>query len=215
MYLLLHFVLSLLPQARWSPHPPACISAQTGRLVPSQFVGGRIFALLHVKDRGDLRLYTDTGGGGVWLYPEAVQRAGLPVDTLRRVRDTTHTQTELTPHALSVVDPRLPRHRAASFIGAERFEQWHARHPEWLVVQKAEAGADSASMIRVPSITVGGRTIGPVWFTERPTSSFGDFISQYTDRPVEGALGGSAWRYVTLIVDYPRRRAAVLARASK
>jgi len=35
-------------------------------------------------------------------------------------------------------------------------------------------------------------------------------MSQYMDRPIEGALGGSAFRYVTLIIDYPRARAAAL-----
>lgn len=66
-------------------------------------------------------------------------------------------------------------------------------------------------MIRVAEIRVGSQNIGPVWFTVRPDQSFHDFMSQYMDEPVEGALGGSAWKYATLILDYPRARAAVLA----
>jgi len=65
-------------------------------------------------------------------------------------------------------------------------------------------------MMRVPAIEVGGRQIGPVWFTERPDGNFHDFMSQYMDKPIEGALGGSAWRYVTLVLDYPGAKAALL-----
>ena len=34
--------------------------------------------------------------------------------------------------------PNEPRHRATSFITTQRFEQWHKKHPEWLVVPNAE-----------------------------------------------------------------------------
>jgi hypothetical protein len=67
-----------------------------------------------------------------------------------------------------------------------------------------------AAMMRVPTIEVGGQKIGPVWFTERPDRNFRDFMSQYMDKPIEGALGGSAWRYVTLVLDYPGAKAALL-----
>ena len=130
-------------------------------------------------------------------------------ETIQFLLDT-GARTEVTANAWPRVEPQAPRHRATSFIGSTRFEQWRRRHPDWLVVPRAEVGADRSAMIRVPSIEIGGQTIGPVWFTERPTRSFPDFMSQYTDRPVEGALGGSAWRYTTLIVDYPRARAAIL-----
>jgi hypothetical protein len=117
--------------------------------------------------------------------------------------------TELTDSAWRVIEPREPRHRATSFITTERFEQWHRRHPEWVVVQNAEK-ASGAPMIRVPTVEIGGQTLGPVWFTERPDRSFHEFMSQYMDQPIEGALGGSAWRYVKLVLDYPRARAALL-----
>jgi hypothetical protein len=122
----------------------------------------------------------------------------------------TGAQTTLTDSAWQTVGPDEPRRRATSFITQSRFSEWRQHHPDWLVVPRAEAG-DSASMIRVPTIRVGGQDIGPVWFTVRPDQSFREFMSQYMDEPVEGALGGSAWKYVTLILDYPRARAAVLA----
>lgn len=327
-------LLSVAPQAL---HRDPCVASTSGRLVPTDFVGNRVFALWHLKGHGDLRLYTDTGGGAVSLYPDAVRRIGAPVDTTRWARGAAHgemlvatiptadgdpafppipvrdslsfkflvqnneprpdeepgfawdgrlgaawflgsvwtfdypkhrlyfngnapagpsdstcwvpigfqhdstgrrtnvfpriaarvdgetiqflldtgARTEITASAWSQVEPQAPKHRAASFISAIRFRQWQVEHPDWLVVPHAEVGTDSSAMIRVPVIEVGGQRIGPVWFTERPTRSFLGFMSQYTDLPVEGALGGSAWRYVTLIVDYPRSRAAVILPSGK
>ena len=311
-----------------------CTAPLTGHLVPTTFSGNRIFARWHIEGRGELLLYTDTGGGLVSLFPDAVSRLGLPIDTVRphragaslylfariaqipadslfpRIpgRDSlvqrpqiedwdspppdepgitwdgrlgtawfagrvwafdyphhrlsyggsaplgptesncwvplgfqtdsagqrttnfpripvqvdgeeiqllldTGAMTVLTPAALRVVEPTQPRHRATSFIMADRFDEWHARHPDWLMVPDAEEGSDSSAMIRVPEVEVGGQRIGPVWFTKRPNSSFRRFMSKYMDQPVEGALGGSALRYVTLVLDYPRARAAISSEA--
>jgi hypothetical protein len=118
-------------------------------------------------------------------------------------------RTTLTDSAWQILGSDEPRQRATSFITQSRFSEWRQHHPDWLVVPHAEQG-DSQSMIRVPAIRVGGQDIGPVWFTVRPDGSFREFMSQYTDKPVEGALGGSTWKHVTLILDYPMARAAVL-----
>jgi hypothetical protein len=316
-----------LALALFSVHSPGCSAPIHGTLVPTDFVGDRVFARWHLKDRGDLRLYTDTGGGGYLLYGEAIRRFGIAVDTfpgrdrtimiaripvalgdlrfppipntdsanvkLLAVDDTppeeqapykwdgrlggawfmdkvwtfdyphrrlyfngaaptgpaspacwvplgfqvdssgartagfariaariggeelqflldTGARTELTPKAWPIVAPHGPRYQATSFISADRFDQWHSEHPEWLVVLHAEDGTDSSSMIRVPTIEIGGQQIGPVWFTERPNKSFHDYMSPLMDQPIDGALGGSAWRYGKLIIDYPRARAAVI-----
>jgi hypothetical protein len=106
------------------------------------------------------------------------------------------------------VKPGEREERATSFIVHERFERWHARHPDWPTIARAERGWGSR-MIRVPLIEVAGQRIGPVWFTERPDASF-RWFSQWMDRKVEGALGGSAWRYGTVVLDYPRARLAFL-----
>ena len=62
-------------------------------------------------------------------------------------------------------------------------------------------------MIEVPVITVAGLTAGPVWFTVRADKNFHEYMSQWMDRRIEGALGGSALRYYRVTVDYPNRRA--------
>lgn len=309
----------------------SCSASAGGREIPAIFVGNRIFVRWHTQTAGDLFLYTDTGGGMVSLYPEAVQRLRAPVDTIRwrrgsesgmrlvvkvprtlgdsilplpldsnpgfarflvqyeeepptDVRGTrwdgrlgslwfangvwildylnrrlyfndsvttgprpsqcwvplafqtdslgsrtnsfprvtgriegeaieflldTGARTQLTEDASAVVEPSEPRVRATSFIVQERFERWHKRHPDWLLVPNAEDGT-GLPMIRVPIVEIGNRRIGPVWFTERPNANFRTFMSQYMDRPVEGALGGSAWRDQMLVLDYPRARMALL-----
>ncbi|HEY9066315.1 MAG TPA: hypothetical protein VIO33_15120, partial [Burkholderiaceae bacterium] len=58
-------------------------------------------------------------------------------------------------------------------------------------------------MIEVPRITVGGQTVGPVWFTQRSDANFREWMSQWMDKPIDGALGGSALKYFRVIVDYP------------
>ena len=50
--------------------------------------------------------------------------------------------------------------------------------------------------------------MGPVWFTRRPDPSFHQFMSQYMDKQVEGALGGSALKFFRVTVDYPNAVAA-------
>ncbi len=346
IYVSFQLALAVLVHGPATLPPATCTASIRGRPVPAEFVGNRIFIRWNVAGHGSFLLYTDTGGGLLSLYPEAVQRLSLPVDTLhwtnganhgtrlsvqvppafnrslvppipsaasirwypvledsatavllvqygepqpeeeagyewdgrlgsewfgdrvwildypnRRLyfsgtapvgpmapecwtplgfqtdssgRRTNHfpritaridgddiqflldtgAQTTLTDGAWRAIGPREPRHRAASFITKERFDQWHNRHTDWLVIPDAEQG-DGAPMIRVPTVEVGGHAIGPVWFTERPDASFRTFMSQYMDRPIEGALGGSAWRYVALILDYPRARAAVLQSAAR
>ena len=56
-----------------------------------------------------------------------------------------------------------------------------------------------------------GYTVGPVWFTRRPDPSFHQFMSQYMDKQVEGALGGSALKFFRVTVDYPNAVAALRA----
>ncbi len=114
----------------------------------------------------------------------------------------------LTDSAWRVIGTGEPRHRAASFIDKSVFDRWHSQHPNWQVVRNAAAFNGFMDMIQVPKVDVGGQQIGPVWFAAQPT--FRQFMAQYMDKPVDGALGGSAWKYVTLVLDYPRARAAVL-----
>lgn len=96
-----------------------------------------------------------------------------------------------------------------SFIIDSLFQSWQEDHPDWEVIQNAER-TTGQPMIRVPEVTVAGYIVGPVWFTVRPTRSFTQWMSQWTDKPVYGALGGSAFQYFRIIVDYPKEIAEFL-----
>lgn len=97
--------------------------------------------------------------------------------------------------------------RGTSFVVASVFDRWRERHPEWRVVEDAEDNRGGAPIIEVPSVTIAGHTVGPVWFTKRPDANFHQWMSQWMDRKVEGALGGSAFRHFRVTADYPGARA--------
>lgn len=109
--------------------------------------------------------------------------------------------------ALDVLGPG-PDARGTSFITKTVFDGWHQRHPDWRIVEGAERGT-GMSIIEVPRLRIAAEEVGPVWFTMRPDTSFHDFMSGMMDARVEGALGGSAFRYLRVTMDYPRQRAIV------
>lgn len=95
-----------------------------------------------------------------------------------------------------------------SFISATIFDNWKKENPEWEFIEKADLSLNQ-DMIKVPKLTLAGKEIGPVWFTRRPDPNFHQFMSSMMDRKVEGAIGGSALKYVHVIVDYPNEVAYV------
>ena len=122
-------------------------------------------------------------------------------DSLDLLFDT-GASTTLTDSALRVVDDGRGAERATSFITQSIFERWRTKHPDWRMIGHAEEGT-GLPMIEVPHVSVGGYTVGPVWFTMRPDANFHDYMTQFMDRRIEGALGGSALRYFRVTVDYP------------
>ena len=97
-----------------------------------------------------------------------------------------------------------PERRATSFIAKTVFDRWRQKHPDWRIVERAERKTGGA-IIEVPTIRIAEQEVGPVWFTLRSDDSFRKYMSSMMDAPVEGALGGSAFRYLRMTVDYPRR----------
>ncbi|MCP3893540.1 MAG: hypothetical protein GY706_02780, partial [Bacteroides sp.] len=97
---------------------------------------------------------------------------------------------------------------ATSFIITSIFDKWVEDHPDWVVIDKA-CTLSQEPMIRVPSVKLGNRIVGPVWFTKRANRNFHDYMSSMMDRRIDGALGGSALQYIRIIVDYPSEVAYV------
>lgn len=102
--------------------------------------------------------------------------------------------------------------QVTSFITRAVFERWQVRHPDWRVLEVADRLFQEPA-IEVPTVTVGGHALGPVWFTRRPDRNFHESMSQYMDQRIDGALGGSLWRHCRVTVDYPRAVAYVTAAA--
>ncbi len=105
--------------------------------------------------------------------------------------------------ARTLGDPAV-RERAGSFITRSVIERWHARHPDWPWIEQGDSGLP---MIQVPSVEVAGYVTGPVWFSGRPDDNFHKWMAQWMDRPIDGALGGSAFAGFRITVDYPAAKA--------
>jgi hypothetical protein len=102
-----------------------------------------------------------------------------------------------------------PAERATSFLVASWFDRLRTGHPDWTVVEHADANVGDEPMIEVPSVTIAGFEVGPVWFTRRADRNFHrpQGMSRWMDRQVDGALGGSLLQYFVVTVDYPRATA--------
>ncbi len=123
-------------------------------------------------------------------------------DLLQFLFDTGAT-VRLTPHARAAVHPVDGGfHRGTSFITSTVFERWRGRHPDWAVIEHADGTADEP-MIQVPTLRIAGHDAGPVWFVRRADRNFHEYMSQWMDRRIDGALGGSLLKYFTVTVDYP------------
>ncbi|MGH7688109.1 MAG: hypothetical protein ACREN3_00715 [Gemmatimonadaceae bacterium] len=131
-------------------------------------------------------------------------RAVMDGDSLNLLWDTGAT-TQFTDSALAVIDDHGPSGRAGSFVSSEIFARWHSRHPEWRVIEHGETSG--AALIEVPRMDVAGYTIGPVWWERRDSSDFHHLMDPLMDQPIQGSLGGAAFRYFTITIDYPNAMA--------
>lgn len=153
-----------------------------------------------------------TGGVGVPLafakrdgvQPWNFARVQVVVDdqTIDLLFDT-GAHTRLSDVAVQIGEPGSVI--ATSFIIDSIAARWAGQHPDWPVVLTAEAGS-GVSMIRAPSVRIGGHETGPVWFTQRADANFLEYMSQWTDHPVVGAVGGNAFRNWRMLIDYPAAR---------
>ncbi|MDX2033714.1 MAG: hypothetical protein SF339_23765 [Blastocatellia bacterium] len=151
------------------------------------------------KHRAPLGFKTDASGKRVLNFPRV--QAVIDGETFDLLFDTGAT-TFLTDAALASLRDSGAAARATSFITASTFEKWRKRHPSWRVIEQAEKTTGEA-MIEAPGVSLAGYTVGPVWFTRRKDANFREYMSQFMDKPVEGALGGNAFRYFRITVDYP------------
>ena len=86
-----------------------------------------------------------------------------------------------------------------SFIAASVFDKWQQKHPEWKCYPKSDMNSD---IIEVPKITIGGNEVGPVLFAKRNDEVWSQGMIQTMDTVVKGAIGGSALKYLKVMIDY-------------
>lgn len=108
----------------------------------------------------------------------------------------------LSDEALRAIDDGRPTIRASSFITRSQFLKWRNRHPDWKVIERGERYIGTP-LILVPEIKVAGHTAGPAWFAVREDANFHEWMSQWMDKKIEGAVGGNVFRNFRITVDYP------------
>jgi len=152
------------------------------------------------EHRVSLGFQTDGSGRRTMHFPRI--RVAVDGDSLDLLFDTGATVV-LGDDALAAAGGG-PARRGGSFIAQSVLDAWRARHPGWRVVEGGDVGLGRPlAMIEVPRVDVGGYGVGPVWFAARPDAGFHQMMSSMMDRQVEGALGGSALRFLRVTVDYP------------
>lgn len=207
--------------------PPGCENAEGASLGESDgMFGGRWFAgrawqfdyeagTLHIIETGNV---PETGGWSSFdmhfledpEVPEherphfprvTVEIAGEAVELLF---DTGAQGCHLLPG-----EEGPPLWRATSFISASLARRWRAAHPEWRYLEGGDGLFQPTDMIEAGSVRLAGTELGPVWFVIRPDRNFSEFMSQWMDEPVAGALGGNALSGREVVLDYPAWRGAL------
>lgn len=71
------------------------------------------------------------------------------------------------------------------------------------MVEKAELGTGEA-MIEAQNIKIAGYTVKRAWFTRRANKNFHEYMTQFMDKKIECAIGGTVLRDFRITVDYPK-----------
>ena len=153
----------------------------------------------------EVRLGFKTSGSGRRLNNFARVPIQVDGETLDFVLDTGATNI-VSEEQKKMLGDDLPLERATSFLVRSVYEKWHKKHPEWRVFDNMKTVTGGA-MIEVPEVVIGGYTVGPVWFTVQSDVGFQEVMKPLMDKPIVGALGGSALHYFQLTVDWPNATA--------
>jgi hypothetical protein len=124
-------------------------------------------------------------------------------DTVDMLLDTGATSV-LSPMAVSLIGAGPPV-RASAFAAARLWEAWHKKHPEWGIITGGEANM-KRDLIGVPSVSIAGYDVGPIWFAKRPDQVYDGMMKQLMDKPILASIGGAAFRPFKLTLDYVNQR---------
>lgn len=199
------------------PKVPAFLKSEG--MLGQEWFGGRVWTFDYAKgtlevggpgvEVGEhtvaLGFPTNEDGKRVTHFPSI--RASIDGEELPFLLDTGATIHPSAAAAEAIGLPGAPAGCGTGFITTSVFERWRKAHPDWPVVEAADTLVNGEPMIRVPEVTIAGHTVGPVWFTRRTDKNFHEYMSSMMDTRVEGALGGSLFRYFRMTIDYPAAKA--------
>lgn len=119
--------------------------------------------------------------------------------------------TGATFHLSKSAQERLNRKEeiGGSFIAQSLYDKWRISNPNWNIIEGGDVIPEGGKvfpldMIEVPEVKIGNHIVGPVWFSVRPDRAWSEWMIKSMDRVVKGALGGSALKYVSVTIDYPK-----------
>jgi hypothetical protein len=124
-------------------------------------------------------------------------------DTIDMLLDTGATSV-LTPEAIAIVGPG-PANRASAFVTTRLWDKWRGVHPDWRVIPGGEDNTH-ADLIAVPSVSIAGYDVGPIWFAKRPDQVYDGMMKSLMDKPILASIGGAAFRQFKLTMDYVNQR---------
>jgi hypothetical protein len=154
-----------------------------------------------------LGMQRDAAGALVSAYPRVtIDVDGAPIDVLLDTGAT--AQPTQAAQALMKI-PTVNGLGVASYITRSIMNRWHAAHPEWPMVNAADAfdKRSATRAIQVPDVVIAGWVVGPIWFTERADANFESFMSAYMDRTVHGAVGANVLDAFVMTLDYRKSKA--------
>lgn len=157
----------------------------------------------HTAHSVQLGFQEDGNNKRIYHFPRI--QAIVDGETIDFLFDTGAT-LHLSDHGMKELKVEGSRFIGTSFITETIFRKWLTKHPEWRVIEKTEHKT-GLPIIEVPEVFIAGYKVGPVWFTMRPDHNFHEYMSQLMDKKIEGALGGSAFHFFKITVDYPNSRA--------
>jgi hypothetical protein len=97
--------------------------------------------------------------------------------------------------------PIVGGYGVASYAPSSLIDRWHARHPQWPLIENGDDLMPHMRLIRVPEIRIAGWSIGPVWFTERADRNI-DGLGNYMSGPVQGSAGPNIYQHFVMTLDY-------------
>jgi hypothetical protein len=139
--------------------------------------------------------------------PSGERLPGAPVIRIRvgderlAVALVTDGHARLTQETVAEIGDLRPALRALSRVAAPVFDRWRADHPEWRVLEGAEAET-GAPLLEIRDVEIAGTRLGSVWVLRDPSADPGAGLAAPVSGPVAGILAGDVLREFRVSLDF-------------